>query len=352
MFTLLLKQSQVKGVSMNNIVLGRYTPYNSFLHKLDPRNKIVCLILLMVALFFQFNIAGTSITDFPMTFIVEGALFLIVLLAMLISHVSIKSFFKSLMAMWFVILLLLIVNIFVVISPSNGDFTTTMYYYYGEAFRIQISAWGWDYPIYWASIFQSLKIVIRLIVMISLTMVLTATTKPLDLTLAFEWFMTPLKLIRFPAHEIAMTLSIALRFIPTLLDETERIMKAQSSRGVDFKHGKLSSRIKAITALIIPLFISAFQRSEELADAMEARGYNPRAKRTHYHKLTWSFFDSVIILLSAAILTGVIFISVLNIAYTTPTFLGWLFVSMAGLITLFILLGISFNYVENKKGAK
>ena len=98
--------------------------------------------------------------------------------------------------------------------------------------------------------------------MISLTMVLTATTKPMDLTYAFEWYMTPLKVIRFPVHEIAMTISIALRFIPTLLDETDRIMKAQSSRGVDFKHGKISSRLKAIVSLIIPLFISSFKRSE------------------------------------------------------------------------------------------
>ena len=335
---------------MNNMVLGRYSPYNSFLHKLDPRNKIVCLILLMVALFFQFNIPGTSITDFVMTFMIEGILFFITLIAMIVAHVSFKSFFKSLRAMWFVILLLLIVNIFIVVSPSSADWTSTMYYYYGESFRIKISAWGWDYPIYWASIFQSLKIVFRLIIMISLTMILTATTKPLDLTFAFEWFMTPLKVIKFPAHEIAMTLSIALRFIPTLIDETDRIMKAQASRGVDFKHGKLSSRIRAIVALIIPLFISAFQRSEELADAMEARGYNPRAKRTHYHKLTWSIFDTIILLFSSAILAAIIVIATLNFTYTTPTFLGWFFISIAFIITLFILLGIFSSHF--KKEAK
>ena len=111
--------------------------------------------------------------------------------------------------------------------------------------------------IYWEAILQSLKIILRLVLMLTLTMILTATTKPLDLTYALEWFLTPLKLIKFPAHEVAMTISIALRFIPTLLDETDRIMKAQESRGVDFKHGKVSSRLKAIISLIIPLFISS-----------------------------------------------------------------------------------------------
>ncbi len=335
---------------MNNLIIGRYSPYNSFIHRLDPRNKIVSMILLMVALFFQFNIPSTSITDFVMTFIVEGVILFIVIIAMIVAHVSFIEFFKSLKAMWLVILLLFIINIFIVTTPSSSSFNETMYFYYGVSFRISVPMWGWDYPIYWASIFQSLKIVSRLVIMISLTMVLTATTKPLDLTFAFEWFMSPLKLIKFPAHEIAMTLSIALRFIPTLLDETDRIMKAQASRGVDFKHGRLSTRIKALVALIIPLFISAFQRSEELADAMEARGYNPRQKRTRYHKMKWSFFDSVIILFSIAVLTLTILISVLNITYSTPTFLGWLFIFIAFVITLFILLGIfSSNCWSGKK---
>ena len=127
--------------------------------------------------------------------------------------------------------------------------------------------------------------------MIELTMILTSTTKPLDLTYALEWYMTPLKVIKFPAHEVAMVISIALRFIPTLLDETTRIMKAQESRGVDFKHGKFSARLKAIVSLIIPLFISAFQRSEELADSMEARGYDPSAQRTRYRILKFHWKD-------------------------------------------------------------
>ena len=118
--------------------------------------------------------------------------------------------------------------------------------------------------------------------MLGLTLVLTATTKPLELTNALEWFMKPLKVIKFPVHEIAMTISLALRFIPTLLEETDRIMKAQASRGVDFQNGKFSEKFRAIISLIVPLFISALQRSEELANAMEARGYDPSAERTKF----------------------------------------------------------------------
>ena len=130
----------------------------------------------------------------------------------------------------------------------------------------------------------------------------------MDLTYAFEWYMTPLKLVRFPVHEIAMTLSIALRFIPTLLDETNRIMKAQASRGVDFNKGGLFKRFKAVISLIIPLFVSAIQRSEELSDAMEARGYDPRAKRTKYRKLMFGWRDIIALLVALAIFGGVLYL--------------------------------------------
>ena len=111
------------------------------------------------------------------------------------------------------------------------------------------------------------------------------------MTYGLEWYMSPLKIIHFPAHEIAMTISIALRFIPTILEETERIIKAQKSRGVDLEEGKLKEKIGAIISLLIPLLISSFQRSEELSDAMEARGYNPSAKRTRYRVLKFKLSD-------------------------------------------------------------
>jgi energy-coupling factor transport system permease protein len=152
--------------------------------------------------------------------------------------------------------------------------------------------------------------------MIALTLIITASTRPLDLTYAIEWYLTPWKIIRFPSHEVAMTMSIALRFIPTLLEETYRIMKAQASRGVDFVHGKLKEKLRAIVSLIVPLFISAFQRSEELANAMEARGYDPSATRTRYRELTWHRRDFVALVMMLVYLGG--FFYLLMTGFTLP----------------------------------
>ena len=301
---------------MNGSVLGRYVNHNSFIHRMDPRNKILCLIALMVAIFFSFE-------TYQMTFVVGGALATFIIAILFIARVKILDVFKSLRVLWFFVLLLMIINVF---APPAG--ASNIAFHIGKV------------NIYWEAIYQSLKIILRLVLMIMLTMVLTATTKPLDLTYALEWYMTPLKFIKFPVHEIAMTISIALRFIPTLLDETDRIMKAQSSRGVDFKHGKISSRLRAIISLIIPLFVSSFQRSEELADSMEARGYDPKAKRTRYHKMTWKLSDCITLLLCGGIMAGTIIVSHFGFTIETPTFLGWIFIFIAFLTTFFIATGI------------
>ena len=301
---------------MNNITLGRYVPYDSFLHRMDPRNKIFCLIALMVAVFISYS-------TWELTFIIGGILGAFTILLLLISHISFKQLFGSLKALWFVIIFLLIVNC--LIPPKDSTVI---------AFNIG------SLPIYWDAILQSLKIILRLVLMISLSMVLTATTKPLELTYALEWYLTPLKIIKFPAHEVAMTISIALRFIPTILGEVERIMKAQSSRGVDFKHGKLSSRFKAIISLIIPLFISAFQRSEELADAMEARGYDPKQKRTRYRKLHFHISDLFSFLLSGGLMAITIVISVKGLSLSSPSFLPSLILGSIILLIYILLVGL------------
>lgn len=301
---------------MNSITLGRYTPYNSFLHRMDPRNKIFCLIALMVAVFISYS-------TWELTFIIDGILAAFTLVLLLISHISFRQLFGSLRAMWFIVIVLLLINALV---PPRG----------AEVIAFSIGTFN----VYWDAILQSLKIVLRLVLMISLSMILTATTKPLELTYALEWYLTPLKVIKFPAHEVAMTISIALRFIPTILGEVERIMKAQSSRGVDFKHGKLSSRFRAIISLIIPLFISAFQRSEELADAMEARGYDPKQKRTRYRKLKFHFSDSFAFILCASLMAATITIATLNFTLMTMSFLPWLIVSTLGILIYCLLLGV------------
>ena len=157
--------------------------------------------------------------------------------------------------------------------------------------------WGW-FSVYSDAIYQTLYIVVRLMMMIIITTILTATTKPLDLTLGIEKLLHPFEKIGLPAHIIAMMISIALRFIPTLIEETQRIMNAQASRGVDLENGSMKEKVMAILALIVPLFVSAFDRADQLANAMEARGYDPQKPRTRYKVLKMTGIDYAGMLLS------------------------------------------------------
>ena len=274
---------------MASVTFGRYTFRDTYVHHLDARNKIFLMILCMVGIFFQFEMWSTSL-------LLSGVYFLLLIILMIVSRVNFLSLFKSLSGMWMFIIILMAIYIFI---PNNK-------YYLDTAFTIGSLEVKWD------AFCQSGYIILRLILMISLTMVLTSTTKPMDMTYAFEWYMTPLKPIHFPVHEIAMTLSIALRFIPTILDETERIMKAQASRGVDFNHGGLFKRFGAVIALIIPLFVSALERSEELANAMIVRGYDPKAKRSRYRLLRFSWRDIIAFIVVGALFAGILYLSIID----------------------------------------
>ena len=265
---------------MNELTFGRYSSLNTITHRLDARNKLLMMIILFVMVFLQFNLWST-------TLILSSVLLILLIVLMLISKVSILSLLKTFKTMWFLILILLLM--YLLIPNSN---------YTHYAFNL------WELKIYWDGFYQAGYIIIRLVMMLCITMVLTATTKPMDLTRGLEWYMTPLKLIKFPVHVIAMTISISLRFIPTILEETSRIMKAQESRGVDFTHGSLKVKIRAIISLIVPLFVSAIDRSEELANAMEARGYDPEAKRTSYQKLSFHLCDLFALLIVLVIFGG------------------------------------------------
>lgn len=275
---------------MNNITLGKYVPHSSFVHRLDPRGKLLAMIVLMACIFFKFG-------SVEMNFLVYGILFVFIYIIMRISHIKLKSLFSQLKAMWMMILILLIINLLIKGDESMGT--------------INVFNTGWI--IYYSAIYNTIYIVFRLIIMLGLTLVLTSTTKPLELTNALEWYMAPLKVIKFPVHEIAMTISLALRFIPTLLEETDRIMKAQASRGVDFQNGKFSEKIRAIVSLIVPLFISSLQRSEELANAMEARGYDPSAKRTKFRVSKWKVRDTLSCLVILLLMGGLIALMVTDV---------------------------------------
>ena len=288
---------------MNNLTFGRYVPYDTCVHRLDPRNKIFLMILFLVSIFFRVSTWSTAL-------ILTGFQFGILLMILFLSHVSLKQLIKSLSALWILILFLMIIYIFIP-NPAYNP--------------IHIAFHIGSYPVNYDAFVQAGSIIFRLIMMIMLTMILTSTTKPMDLTYAIEWYLTPLKVVKFPSHIVAMTLSIALRFIPTLLDETQRIMKAQSSRGVDFNHGGLIRRVRALISLVIPLFVSAISRSEELSNAMEARGYDPYGKRSRYRILRFHFSDIVAFLFVGGVFGAMLAFLILDKNYMKVDFIFWIF---------------------------
>ena len=263
---------------MNNIALGRYLPLTSIIHNMDPRAKIGAMLLMMVAIFIPAGYTGY------------------IIIGIAVAKLKLSFLWRAMKPMLFMLSFLLIINLLVV---RSGDVLIT------------IGSWN----IYTDALTQTLYIVIRLALMIMITTILTATTKPLELTLGIEDLLKPFKVIGVPAHDIAMMISIALRFIPTLIEETQRIMKAQASRGVDMENGKLMEKVKAILSLIVPLFVSAFQRAEELAYAMEARGYIPSRPRTRYKQLKMHGKDVALLLLSVLILVGMIVLSMTDLGF-------------------------------------
>lgn len=256
---------------MNNIALGRYIPMNSVINKMDPRSKILILLVMMIAIFLPAGFWGYL----PIVLFIVAALYF--------SKLKLAYALRALKPMMWMLIFLLAINVLVI-------HTGTL-----------LVSWGW-FKIYSDALSQTAYIIVRLTLMVILCTVLTATTKPLDLTLGIEKLLKPFEKIGLPAHVIAMMISIALRFIPTLIDETNRIMNAQASRGVDMQNGTLMEKIRAILSLIVPLFVSAFDRADQLADAMEARGYDPSAKRTRYKVLKMGKVDYAAMVASLGVL--------------------------------------------------
>ena len=256
---------------MNNLVFGKYIPIDSLMHRLDPRAKLIGLFLMIAAVFV------------PKSWIVFSVIAVFIIIGLILAKIGIKMIVQSFKPMLMMMLFLLLINS---LSIKTGDVLFTI----------------GTFSIYSDAIYNTLFVIVRLLLMVSITTLLTATTKPLDLTMGIEWLLRPLEIIHFPAHEVAMMVSIALRFIPTIIEETIRIMNAQKSRGVDFENGKISEKITAVLSLIVPLFSVAFERAYELADAMEARGYIPGEERTRYHVLKFCFLDFLFIIICAGIL--------------------------------------------------
>ncbi len=284
-------------------LFGKLTHYNTCIHRMDARLKIFGLIALMVACFLPYGINDGNGDYYCNQFLVLGILTLIVIILMIISRCSIKSFFKSLSGLRFMAIFLLIIMVFVPNSSYSPEKNHVLYDFNN------------GYIIYYDGLLQCGQILLRIILMISLTLILTSTTSPMDLTYAFDWYFAPLRLFKIPTQIFSMILSLSLRMIPTIMEESNRIMKAQKSRGVEFNKGMLVSKIKSITTLIVPLLISCFSKSNDMSLAMYARGYDPYKKRSKYKVLKFHFIDLVSIVLLILLLAFFIFVCVISQAY-------------------------------------
>jgi len=254
---------------MDNITFGRYVNNHSFLTKIDARVKILMMVVLLVFCFLNFNIVGF------------GCLFLLLCLLMVIGKLRFKPLLKIIKHMWLLFLMLLIINLLTI----KGE--------------VWFELWRGAY-IYKSAVIQTVYIFLRIIMILMVSTLLSSSTTPSELTYALEFYLKPLKAFRINVYEIAIMISIALRFIPTLIEEMQRIQKAQTSRGIDFKYGKYKDKLRGLTSLIIPLFISCFDKADELTNAMVARGYDsemPRSKYKHLSTSRWDIVASVFMVL-------------------------------------------------------
>ena len=264
---------------LNNITLGQYYPVDSPVHRLDPRTKILLTLLYIVAVFLA------------KTFVGYALLFAFVLLCARCARIPMRVLLKSLKPLRMILILTFLLNLF--FNP-------------GEHVLVSF----WVIRITSESLLQAAFFSLRLILLVLGTSILTLTTSPVSLSDALEVLLSPLKKIHFPAHELAMMMTIALRFIPTLLEETDKIRKAQMARGADFETGNLIARAKAMIPLLVPLFVSAFRRAGELALAMESRCYHGGEGRTRLRVLKMTKADGIAwglmgLLLALIILEGI-----------------------------------------------
>ena len=247
---------------MNNIVFGQYYPSDSVVHRLDPRLKLVMVILYIVTIFF--------VVDYAM----YGALFLFVLAVSLIAKVPLSVLLRTVRTIVILVLITAVINLF---------FTQ------GEELWV-----SWKFiHIYKEGVERAIKLALRLILLMLFPSLLTLTTTPMELTDAIESLLSPLKLIKVPVHAIALIMSIALRMIPILMEETNKIILAQKARGADFDTGGILKKAKAMIPVLVPLFVGAFRRADELALAMDARCYSSVAKRTKYKVMRFALRDLV-----------------------------------------------------------
>lgn len=259
---------------VRDVAFGQYFPGNSLIHRLDPRGKIIMFIAFVAIIFCTFNYFSLGVAA------AFTALFLI------LSGISAKFYIKSLRVIIFIVLITSLFNLFY----GTGD---------------AIWEW-WIIKLTWNGIHRAVFVTTRIICLILASSCLTFTTSPTELTDAVERLMKPLNAVHFPVHEISMMMSLALRFVPTLLEETDKLMQAQKARGADMESGNLFRRVRALVPILVPLFVSAFRRAYDIATAMECRCYRGGAGRTRMKSLKLSARDIISFVMTAALISGVI----------------------------------------------
>ncbi len=275
---------------MKDVSFGQYIPQNSFVHKMDARIKILMVIAYIVAVFL--------VRSFHFLGFVACLLFVVV--ATVFAKISFLRVLKSIKAIIFFIILTAIIQIF--FNKTGNPLVEWKFIYITDM-----------------GLLNAGFLTARIMLIILGASLLTFTTSPVEIADGIESLLYPLKWIKFPVHEFALIMSIALRFIPTLLDETDRIIRAQKARGANFESGNIFKKAKALIPILIPLLISSFRRADELADAMDARCYSGSKNRTKYKKMRLSWRDLIGTILIAGLITGVIFLNKFYIVLTVAT---------------------------------
>lgn len=258
-----------------DVTFGQYYPKNSFVHNMDARIKLVLCLLFMVGIFFVQSYVGFALVT----------VFLMVVI--LASKVPLKSILKSVKGIVVLLILTAMLNIF---FTKSGNV---------------LVSW-WIFTITDEGLIYASKMLLRLVYLVIGSSVLTLTTTPVDLTHAIERLLAPLKVIKFPVHDLALIMSLTLSFIPSLIDETDRIIRAQKARGADFDTGNLFQRAKAFVPILIPLLVGGFRRAEELANAMNSRCYEGATNRTQMRVMKLSWRDLVASLVCIVVFGGII----------------------------------------------
>lgn len=260
---------------MNSVIIGKYVPGKSLIHQMDPRAKLLIVFFYVLIVFLANNVTTYTLLGFFTVLFVS------------LTRLSFRYLINGLKPILWIILFTFILHI---LFTKEGSILFSIGF-------LDVYEEGLRYGIF---------ITLRFIFLILMTTVLTLTTTPIEIIDGLETLLSPLKKWRLPVHELALMMSISLRFIPTLMEETDKILKAQMARGVDFSSGSIKKRVQAIIPLLVPLFISAFKRAEELATAMEARGYRGSEGRTKLRQLTWTLRDTIMLIIFMLLLLALV----------------------------------------------